>query len=606
MKRHLTSITIAVAVIIFITINMLGMKLLSPFRLDFTENHIYTLSDGTRSVLKNLDEPVTVKFFFSEKDAVGYPTIQSYAARIKGILEQYARASDGKLKFETVATESFSEEEDMAVAAGMQGVPINESGTKMFFGVAATGATDETVAIPFLDSNRQAFLEYDLSRLIDDAAHPKKPVIGLLTGAQMAGGVGMMMQYQKPWILYEQLKEHFDIRTLQPDMKEIPADVKLLMLVHPHTISEQALKQVDQFILKGGSAIFFLDPNFMSEGDTSSDMKKLLATWGVELVPGRVAADPESAMRVQINEDESSSMQAAMNVAWLNLTDDATINREDVTTAQLRLIRMIEGGYFAVKKDAPVKATTLLSTHTPGQSLDVKTLKENKANPVPLEGLAVKEKDKLALAIRIEGRVPSAFADDKSSGHLAESKGNIHVVLVGDSDMLADNFWVSEQNFFGKRAYVPTADNGGFAMNLIDAMSGNPDLIGLRSRGTEERPFAVVGKMRQNAERKFYQEESRLKKKLIEIEANMRALGKENEEGALFNEAQQEQMKNFRSEMLSARKQLREVQRELQEEIGALSTTLQWINIGLMPLVILLLSFWLPKKLGVRRTRKAE
>lgn len=604
MKRHLTLITILVAAIIFVAVNMLGTKLFSPYRFDFTEHRIYTLSDGTRQVLKNLDEPVTVRFFFSEKDAVGYPVIQAYATRVKGILEQYVRAADGKLKFETVATESFSEEEDLAVAAGMQGVPINESGTKMFFGVAATGPTDETIAIPFLDSDRQVFLEYDLSRLIDDAAHPQKPVIGLLSGAPMSGGIGLMMNYQKPWILYEQMKEQFDLRILQSDMKEIPSGMKLLMVVHPHNISEPVLRLIDQFILKGGSAIFFLDPSFITEGDTSSDMKKLLNAWGVELVPGRVAADPESAMRVQINEGSESSMQAAMNVSWLNLTDDATINREDVSTAQLRMVRFIESGYFAVKKDAPVKVTTLLSTHNPGYSLKVETLKENKNNPVPLEAAAKKEKAALPLAIRIEGKVKSAFPDDGKGDYLAESKDNIHLVLVGDSDMLADNFWVAEQSFFGKRAYVPTADNGGFAMNLIDAMSGDPELIGLRSRGTEDRPFEVVGKMRQKAERKFYLEETRLKKKLVEIEANMRALGKENEEGALFSEAQQEQMKNFRQEMLHTRKQLRDVQRDLQQEIGTLSTTLQWINIGLMPLVVLLLSLWLPRKLGVRRARK--
>ncbi|MFO1242589.1 MAG: Gldg family protein [Rickettsiales bacterium] len=609
MQRHLTLVSILIALVIFVAVNMLGTKLLSPFRADFTENKIYTLSNGTKDVLAKLDEPVTVRMFFSEKDAVGFPAIQSYAARVKGILEQYARVGGGKLKFEYITPEAFSEEEDVAVSAGMQGVPINESGTKLYFGVSATGATDETVAIPFLNSDRQSFLEYDLSRLIDDAAHPKKTVIGLITGAPMQGGMSGMLQYKKPWALYNQLQDTFDLRTLQPDAKEIPQDVKLLFIVHPHNITPTGLQAVDQFILKGGRAIIFLDANSITQPEAArSDMSKLLSAWGVAMVPDRVAADEQAAMRVQLNDDgdDGTSMQSAMNVTWLSLTDDDTINRADVSTAQLRMIRLIESGYFVLKPDAPVTATTLLSTHKPAESIDAKALIENKKNPVPLQSLAQPEKEKLALAIRIEGKVKTAFPEVKTEGHLSESTAPIHVVLVGDSDMLVDDFWVNEQSFFGKRVYVPTSDNGGFALNLIDSMSGSPELIGLRSRGTEDRPFEVVSKMRQEAEKRYHAEEQRLKKKLSEIESNMRAISKEKEEGgALFSDAEQKEMKNFRSEMLYTRKQLRDVQRGLQEDINALGTRLQWINIGLMPAIILLLSFFLPSKLGVRRRKKS-
>lgn len=607
-QRFNVTLTLAIAAIIFVVVNMLGMRFLAPYRFDFTEYGIYTLSDGTREVLSKLDEPVTLRFFYSEKQAVGYPVIQAYAARVKGVLQQYKQAGNGKLKLETVNPEAFSEQEDLAVSNGVKGVPVNDSGEKLYFGVSATGATDEMMAIPYLDPDRQAFLEYDLSRLIDEAAHPKKPVVGLINGLMMQGGVLAMMKYNQPWAIFEQMQQGYDVRVLNSDVKEIPEEVQVLMVAHPDDIQPQTLEAIDQFVLKGGRVVFYLDANSITKSESPrSDMAALLKAWGVQLVPGRIAADEKSALRVQVEGDESGEnrMQSAMNITWLNLTDDDTINRSDVATAQLRMVRMVESGYFALDPKAPVTAETLLMTHKPAASVTEAQVKETSDNPIPLLSMARTEKGKLPLAIRIEGKVKTAFPDSTLKDHVSASQKPIHIVLVGDADMLADGIWANVQDFYGKRIVVPTADNGNFAMNVLDSLAGNPALIGLRSRGTEDRPFIVVGIMRQAAEKKFHEEEKRIKRKLAEIEATMRELGNDRDSGEIISAAEQEQRTNFHDEMLRTRKQLRDVQRALQEDIDTLSQQLQWINIGLMPLVALALAFYLPAKLGNRRRKRA-
>lgn len=607
MQRFNVTLTLAIAAIIFVVVNMLGMRFLAPYRFDFTEYGVYTLSDGTRDVLAKIDEPVTLRFFYSEKQAVGYPVIQAYAARVKGVLQQYEDAGGSKLKLEIVNPEAFSEQEDLAVENGVKGVPVNDSGAKLYFGVSATGATDEMIAIPYLDPDRQAFLEYDLSRLIDEAAHPKKPVVGLINGLMMQGGILAMMKYNQPWAIYDQMQQSYDLRQLNDDVKEIPKDIQVLMVVHPDAIQPQALEAIDQFVLKGGRAVFYLDPSSFAKTESPySDMKALLDGWGVHLVPGRVAADEKAAIRVQVDDDETGQnrMQSAMNITWLNLTDDDTINRTDVATAQLRMVRMIQSGYFAIDPKSSLTADVLLMTHKPAASVTVTQIKQTNDNPIPLLSMAQPEKEKLALAIRVHGKVKSAFPDSKLKDHVSESEKPINVVLVGDADMLADDIWANVENFYGKKIVVPTADNGNFAMNVLDSLVGNPELIGLRSRGTEDRPFVVVGEMRQQAEKQFHEEEKRIKQKLAEIEATMRELGNDRNSGDIINAQEQEQRNKFREEMLKTRKQLRDVQRSLQEGIDRLSQKLQWINIGLMPLVVLVLAFFLPAKLGKRRRKK--
>lgn len=612
-KRFFSYSAIAVMVVVFIALNILGNALLNTSRIDLTEGKLYTLSEGTKGIITSLKEPVTLRFFYSEEQANGYPVIQSYGARLKGLLSQYQTLSSGKVKVEFINPKVFSEEEDLAVSLGIADLTVDNVGNKLYFGMSASNTTDERVVIPFFDPDKAPFIEYELTRIIHDLSNPKKPKIGLMTWLPLQGGGGTMFDVQGQWVIFQQMKESFDVDVLDKDATTIPDDVDVLMVVHPdEKLQDDTLYAIDQFILRGGRALLFTDPYTRMDGimHPASNLEKLYTAWGIEMPMKESVADPEAAIRVQ-NEERGSVLESVSNPVWLAL-QKGNFNSAEMVSANLEMMRFIVSGHFVPKKPADgqkpseITLTPLVLSGASAAAVDSHNLMFN-FDPAQFMREAKPLQNRAVMAARLSGKAHTAFPDRSGEKHLAQSEKHINVVVVGDVDMLRDGFWVNKQNVMGKEVLIPTANNGSFVLNALDYLSGGGDLIGLRSRMTADRPFEKVEAMRLQAESKFRKQEDELKMRLSDLERRLTQLQsgdevKTDESGdMLLSPQQEEELNRFRDEMISTRKELRTVQRSLREEIEKLEQELKLVNIGLMPVLVLLLALFVPARLGMRR-----
>ncbi len=604
---------IAVMVALFVAVNILSGALLNTSRIDLTEGKLYTISEGTKKVFSELKEPVTLRFFYSDEMANGYPVIQSYGARLKGLLEQYQNLSGGKVKVEFINPKLFSEEEDLAVSLGIMGLGVDGTGNKLYFGLAGVNSVGTRSVIPFFDPDKAPFVEYELTRMVYDLSHPKKTKVGLMTWLPMLGGGGSLLDIRGPWVIYNQIKESYDLQVLEKDTQSIPKDIDVLMLVHPdENMPEDTQYAIDQFILRGGRALIFTDPySKMDEATkTGSNLPKLYKAWGIEMPSLEVVADPDSAIRVS-NEERGSVLQSISNPVWLQL-QKGNFNAAEIISANLEVMRFIVSGHFIPAKPkegqppSDITMTPLVLSGPSAATVESTSLMFN-FDPAQFMSGAKQLQGRAVLAARLSGIARTAFPDHKGMDHLEQSKEPINVVVVADADMLRDGFWVNKQNYQGKEILIPSANNGSFVFNILDILSGGGDLIGLRSRMTADRPFEKVEAMRLEAEGKFRAQEDKLKSKLFDLERRLNTLQNpdsnasvENEE-VLMSPQQQKELDRFRDEIISTRQELRGVQRSLREEIEALAQRVKVINIAAVPLLVLILALLVPARLGMRR-----
>ncbi|MGQ0664368.1 MAG: GldG family protein [Pseudomonadota bacterium] len=610
---------LVLAAILFLAFNIVANALLGVARIDLTAEKLYTLSAGTRSVLAKIDEPITLRFYFSDRLGKEIPSYASYAVRLREMLREYQTVARGKLRLEIIDPPSFSDEEDRAVALGLQGVPVNQAGELVYFGLAGVNSSDKEEAIPFFQPERERFLEYDLTKLVFNLATPKKKAVGLLSSLPLQGEFRGPRMPPEPWTIYTQLQQFFEVRAIERDAKDIPQDIGVLVVVHPKDLPERTLYAIDQFVLAGGHALVFVDPHAEGElgrpgpaaqtGYTASQLKKLFDAWGVELVEGKLAGDRASARRV--NAGTETRIRAVDYVLWLALRD-ANLNRSDVLMAETGLIQMASAGILKPKDGATTTITPLIQTSPQSMQIEAESVKMS-PDPVRLLAEFKPENGSFMLAARIRGDVKSAFpggppadpkpaeGEPKSEGapgtaaalpapgaHLAQSRAPVNIIVVADTDLLEDRFWVQVQDFFGQKLLVPTAANGDFVINAVDNLSGSDDLISLRSRGGSARPFTRVQAIQRDAELRYRAKERELtdklkdtEKKLNEIQIQDQGVAK-----AILSKAQQEAIDQFRHEMVAIRKELRDVQRDLRKDIDGLETWLKFVNIGLIPIGI--------------------
>jgi ABC-type uncharacterized transport system involved in gliding motility auxiliary subunit len=601
-------IGIIFALILFVSVNVLATTALSNLRFDFTAEKIYTLSGGTKNILKSLKEPIRLRYFYSRKVANGIPVVQSYAARVEGLLRQYARMADGNIILEFIDPEPFSPEEDLAVSFGVQGVPLGDQGDKLYFGLAATNSVDDADYIAFFDPEREAFLEYDLTKMINDLSRPEKPVVGILgtynLKQQTAIDLPILQGFTPPsFAITGQIQNNFEVMHLDYELSRIPDEVDVLMVVHPKQISDDTQYAIDQFVLGGGEALIFVDPH--DEGppkeDRSSNLQKLFSTWGIEMPDKMVVIDRQHGVRVQM-QDADSRLRVLEKLNWLALPQ-ARLDRDDVITGELRHMRVGSSGHIVRVEAGNVRPefTPLVRSSenvmvVPGSQLDnAKALIQN-FEP---------RSEELALAGRLQGPAVSAFPErEGQAGHISRASEPINVVIFADSDLLRDDYWVQKKRFYGSSLLVQISDNASFVMNALDNLSGSKDLISLRSRSRTERPFNVVAQLRREAEARFLEEEQRLTEKLKETEEKIAALRQGGEQSGgpvLLSREQQMAVERFQQEVIKTRKALRDVQHELRKEIEGLGNLLKFINIGLLPILVIMLSFFMPAQLGIRK-----
>lgn len=580
----------------FLAFNMVSGLALTNARLDLTEQKLYTISDGTRQILRELDEPINLYFFYSDKSAKDLVVLRNYARRVEEMLKAYAQAADGKIKLHIVDPEPFSEDEDKAAEFGLQAVPAQQGGDAIYFGLAGTNSVDDHQVIPFFPLDQEEFLEYEVSRLVQSLAHPQRPVVGVLSGLPLNGGFDMQTQQpSSPWMVMEEIRQLFQIESLKSDVDQIPDKVSVLLLVHPKNLPEQTQYAIDQFVLRGGKLLAFVDPwseadhampmpgEMGSEGK-SSDLPALFKAWGFEMLPGKVLGDGAYAMSVSMGQGE----RPARHPAWLTLPRQA-LDPSDVATANLETLTVATAGILRPLEGAKTHFVPLIHSSEYAMPFDAQRFAMLR-NPQELMGELNPSGDRYTVAARISGPAQSAFPDGiegRKDG--LKSADNINVIVVADTDMLSDRMWVQVQDFFGQRVPQPWADNSAFAINALDNLSGSEALISVRSRGRFTRPFTVVEDLQRQAEARFREQEQALKQRLSETEEKLASLQNQDPAKALeLTPEQQATLQQFMQEKLRIRKELREVNYQLNADIEKLGRTLKFINIALVPLVLTL------------------
>ena len=542
-KRVLTGTGIALAAVLFGAFNMISSAALSSARFDLTEHKLYTLSDGTKNVLNNLVEPITLRFYLSKKLATGLPGIKSYATRVQEMLEEYAQVAGGELFLQVIDPEPFSEEEDRAVAYGLQGIPLGNGSTQFYFGLVGTSSTDELEVISFFQPEREEFLEYDLTKMIATLASPTKKIIGLLSSLPLDGGGAPAFMQQRggsqPWMILGQIEQMFEVQKIEPTATTISDEISVLMIVHPKSLSPPILYAIDQFVLGGGHTLIFVDPLAESDsgggnpmnpmggsGPRNSDLPTLFDAWGLEMVNGKVLGDLPLAKKVQIQ--RQGRLQVVDYPVWIDFRQEH-LDREDIVTGQVPTITVASAGILQKKGEVGTELTPLIQSGETAMQIDASRL----SFMPDLTGLLNSYKpagERMTVAARVTGKVKTAFPDGKPKEevkegetsepaldtpiapkeHMAESKDPINVIVVADTDILQDRFWVQVQNFFGQRVGIPTSGNGTFVTNALDNLTGSNDLISVRSRAGYARPFTLLRTLQQDAEQQFRQKEQAL------------------------------------------------------------------------------------------------
>lgn len=615
-KKSLETLFYSVAGVVIMAVIVIGFNVITApvhKRVDLTKEKAYTLSEGTKAILAKLDTPVKIRLYCTQNET---PTdysvyLKAYAKRVEDLLSEYRQAAHGKLVIEKYDPQPNSDAEDSARLDGMEAQ--NLPGGEPFFLGLAVSQFDAKQSIPFLSPDRERQLEYDLSRAISRVVTPEKPIIGVMTALPVFGSEPnpMMAQMgqqnqQPPWELLTQLQNDFTVRRVVMDTTKIDDDIKVLLVIYPKDISDTAQYALDQFVMRGGKLIAFLDASSQVDsrgqnpmmgqvpgGGTSLD--KLLNAWGIKFDSGKVVADRNFAMNLG---EEGDTTQ--IRPIWLKLTSDG-INSNDIATAELDDVWFFSGGAFSGTPVQGLTETVLLNSTTNSQLVDgmlaqisgAEVLKNFKSSGV-----------KYPLAVRLTGTFKTAFpdgnpgekkdeagksADKKSEAFLKETKENNTVVLVGDADMFYDGFSLRRVNTpFGAMAMAMNG-NLSFAQNLVEQMSGDNNLIAVRSRAVIQRQFTRLKEIQDAAQERYAGKIKELEESRDQAVARLQELQQQKNPNQKYIESPEQKAEVEKWEKSKAKfsADVRTVQKDLSRDVKSLQQRVEIVNIAAMPLVVI-------------------
>jgi len=611
MKSNTTKLLILIGIFFLGSIIISQSGIFSHTRLDLTENKLFTLNEGTKNILKNIDEKVHLKLYFSDEATHSIPILRTYKNTVLDLLKEMQRYSDDKLQVSLIDPKIFSPEEDEASQFGLQALPVGDGGENVFFGLVGENSLDTVEVIPFMQPDRESFLEYDIAQLLNGLNHPQKKVIGIMSSidvqARYDQSKGEAVEAQ---VFVTQLEKDYSVRNIEISSETIDSDLDVLMLIHPKELSEKTLFAIDQFVMNGGRLLVFVDPFAQAEvvvpdpqnpmaayqADKSSNLVKLFSAWNVAYDDKKVILDDQYALNIQRHQ----GARPTRHLAYIALNEEA-FNKKDIITRELDTVNMAAIGYFESEN-----LQAILSSSKKASTTTTEALKFLVDPSVLFKNYKADDKN-YTLAGRLTGAISSAFPEgiegiDKEKVVLSNSDPK--VVLFADVDVLFDQMWVRSQNFFGRKVFSAFADNGNMITNLLDNMAGSPDLINIRGRKNSARPFTKVLELQKASDKKFRDQENELKKRLRETEEKLNQIQQEKgqQDRMIMSREQEQESQRFQKEKLEFRKKLREVRRSLDKDIQDLGSRLKIINIGLIPLLISLLGVFIlwfrPKKKG--------
>jgi ABC-type uncharacterized transport system involved in gliding motility auxiliary subunit len=602
--------------VIFVCVNLISAQVLGSVRLDFTQQHLYSLSQGTRSLLADLKEPVRFRMFMSSELTKQAPQLAAFAARVRSLLDAYVAASNGHIVLEVIDPRPFSEDEDRAVAFGIDSF-TGTNGERLFFGLAATNSTTGTANIGVFSPDREAFLEYDLTRLVSELGRRGKPVVALFDGLGLAGNPMLRLPEQQVLV---QMKQFFDVKPISGDIDKLPEGTRVLMVVHPQNLSPRTLYTFDQWVLAGNAAMIFVDPHAENQigpqgeppPNPSSTLEPLFKAWGVKFDTAHAVGDPVYALQTERN--VGGRPVQAQNLPWLALRGDA-LSHDEAILAQLSAIVMTTAGAFETGKDG-VTLRPLLQASSSAVLLDAALAGDHSADPRRLMVGFSRVSKPPVLAARLSGTLDSAYPDEPpkdtepeaakpeegaAAATLKRSTKPVNVILVGDADMLMDRNWIQQQSMFGQQVAQAFANNGDFVTNAIEEMAGGTALADLRGRGVSWRPFELIQRMEADADSRYRAKEQELTQQLKDTEQKLSELPKAPEGGNdVLTPEQLKAIEGFRAQLLGIRSQLRDVQFALRRDVDDLKGWITALNVGVVPVVVAIIVLGL----ALRRPRR--
>jgi len=636
-------IAVLLGAIVFVCVNIISSQIGRNARIDLTQQHLYSLSQGTRTLLAGLKEPVRFRLFMSSGLTKQAPQLAAFAARVRTLLDSYVAAANGNIVLEVIDPRPFSEEEDRAVAFGIDGFN-GQGGERLFFGLAATNSTTGRSTIPVFAPDREAFLEYDLTRLVSDLGRSGKPVVALIDRLGLAGNPMIRMPEQQ---VLTQMKQFFDVRPLTGEIEKLPDDTRVLMVVHPQDLSERTLYTIDQWVMGGNATMIFVDPyaeNQFNPGggpppNPTSTLEPLFKAWGVKFDTTHAVGDPDYAL--QTTRTVNGRPAVSQNLPWMALRGDA-LSRDEAILAQLSAVVVTTAGAFETDKTG-VELRPLLQASQAAVMLDAALAGDRTADQRRLLFGLTKAAKPPIIAARLMGTLDSAYPDGlgkkpdeakpdeakpgeaksddakpddakaaadatknetakpANDGTLKRSTKPANVILVGDADMLMDRDWIQQQSLFGQQIAQAFANNGDFVINAIEQMAGGAALSDLRGRGISWRPFELIQRMEAEADGKFRAKEQELTQQLKDTQEKLAQLPKANE-GAndVLTPQQMSAIEGFRQQLLNIRSQLRDVQFALTRDVDNLKNWVTAVNVGIIPATIGIIAIGF----GLRRPRK--
>ena len=624
-------VLISVFVLMFFVI-LLSSKLLTGMRMDLTENGLYSLSDGTKRILQSIEQPVNLTLYFSDKASSQLPALRTYAQRVEELIEEYVNLSNGKLVFEKVDPEPFSEAEDAAAMAGLQGVPVGARGDVVYFGIHVKNEAGGEEVIPFMQPDREAYLEYELTKLISSLAKSTLPKVGVYSGIDIQGGFDFMTRQSRPaWTILDFVEQGFQLEWISDTTTEI-TDIDVLLLIAPQNLSDQLKFAIDQYVMAGGRTVIFLDPYAETQAGQSgipsvqrSDLAELLPAWGIKLREDMFVTDFANSMVVGVG--QSRNPVRHIGLLSIDPRNAQAQETQDIIVHGLEALNLSSAGILDTVNLEGVNVMPLLLSSDQAQPREAQLLTEL-ADPKTLMNEFAPTGERYMLAAKVTGKAKTNFpeglkytettTEDAMSEGSASEEGesneassdtpksetakevhlpasytetdSLRLLVVADTDILSDRLWVQTQNFFGQQIVSPWSDNGSFVVNALENFSGHPDLIEIRSQGRFTRPFDKVEALRLDAEARFLEQQQRLQDELTATESKLVELEQLRGEGdgAMFSDEQAAELEKFQAEKLKIRKQLRDVQHQLDQDIESLGTRLKVINIFLVPGLIFL------------------
>jgi ABC-type uncharacterized transport system involved in gliding motility auxiliary subunit len=607
-----SALGVVVMFIVVVAVNLIASAVKT--RADLTEGKLYTLSDGTKAILKKIDSPVEVRFYFSQSETRVPSQIRTYAAEVEDLLEEFRDASGGKIRVRKIDPKPDSDAEEAAQADGIEGQPTGPFGESFYFGLVVS-LDPEKVPVT-LQLERERLLEYDIARALGQVISTNKPLVGVMTPLPMFGQpmnpmmMRMGQQGQRPWVFIQELKRDYTVRQVPMDVEKIDDDIQVLVVAHPKNITDKAQFAIDQFVLRGGKLLALLDamgfldreqqqPNNPLAGmmpGAGSSLPKLLSAWGVTFDTTKVVADLSFTKKLAFNQQEAPQDRPT----FLFINPDG-INKEDALTGQLDNLLFPEAGAFAGTPATGLQQTVLLHTTKKSELVDGMTARFSPQKTMSEFKSSDKEHP---LAIRLKGKFKTGFPEGKPAAppvegeekkdekkpaedSLKESKTESVVILVSDVDFIYDVISFDQQMLqFG--VANPANGNFAFAQNMIEQLSGDVNLVGTRSRGALRRPFTVVQKMQAEAQDEFRETITKLNAEREATQAKLRELQGKKEPGQRLI-ASPEQMAEIKQQEKREReisREIREINKRLRERTESLENKVKWGNIAGVPALV--------------------